>query len=77
MPPPADTRALQRHKGPIEQPLLVLAWSLPPGLRGKDAIAQFAASRLNLALGEGLDMREEDDIMGAGAGVAGRWPTPR
>ncbi len=46
--------------------MLLLAWSLPPGLRGNDAIASFAASRLNMALNN-LDMREEDDIMDAGA----------
>ncbi len=66
--PPIQKTELQRHKGPIEQPLLVLAWSLPGGLRGQDTIAQFAAGRLNLAIG-GLDMREEDDILSASAGV--------
>jgi zinc protease len=66
VPPPVTTK-LTRHKGPIDRPVLLLAWSLPPGLRGNDAIASFAASRLNMALGN-LDVREEDDIMNAGAG---------
>jgi zinc protease len=66
--PPPVTTALQRHKGPIDAPVLMLAWSLPPGLRGKDAVTEFAASRLNLAL-TALDVREEDDIMNVGAGA--------
>jgi zinc protease len=65
VPPPVTTQ-LARHKGPIDKPVLLLAWSLPPGLRGHDAIGRFAASRLNRALGR-LDRREEDDIMGGGA----------
>jgi zinc protease len=69
VPATVQTTTLQRHKGPIEQPVLALAWALPPGRRGQDALAQFAAGRLNLAISEGLDMREEDDILSAGAGV--------
>ncbi len=65
VPPPQKTE-LQRHKGPVTQPELLVAWSLPPGYRGKDGVARFAASRLNLALGE-LDVREDDDIEGVGA----------
>jgi zinc protease len=72
--PPLPTtvnRQLQRLKGPISQSELVLAWALPPGWRGSDSLAQFAASRLNLALSEGLaDSKEDDDILGAGAGVS-------
>ena len=66
VPPPVSTK-LTRHKGPIDRPVLLLAWSLPPGLRGNDAIAAFAGSRLNMALDQ-LDWRDEDDIMNAGAG---------
>jgi zinc protease len=65
VPKPVST-SLARHKGPIASPVLMLAWSLPPGWRGKDAMAEFAADRLSAALG-GLDMKDEDDIMGAGA----------
>jgi zinc protease len=67
--PPLQIAQLKQHKGPIEQPTLVLAWSLPPGLRGQDTVAEFAAGRLNLAISEGLVMREEDDILGVGAGL--------
>jgi len=65
VPKPVTTN-LVRHKGPIAAPVLMLAWSLPPGWRGKDAMAEFAADRLSGAM-FGLDMRDEDDIMGAGA----------
>jgi zinc protease len=67
--PPVQKRDLQKHKGPIVQPELVLAWSLPPAYRGNDAISQFAASRLNLALGQGLEIDEDDDIEGVSAGI--------
>jgi zinc protease len=65
--PAVQTTALKRFKGPIAEPTLVLAWSLPPGLRGQDTLAEFAASRLNLALAEGLERDEDDDIEGVGA----------
>jgi zinc protease len=67
--PALQTATLQKHKGPIERPTLVLAWALPPGLRGHDALGEFASSRLNQAIAEGLEMREEDDILGASAGI--------
>jgi zinc protease len=65
--PPVQTTALKRFKGPIAEPTLILAWALPPGLRGHDQLVEFAAGRLNLALGEGLEMDEDDDIEGVGA----------
>ncbi len=70
VPPPASTE-LTRHKGPVEQPLLLLAWSAPGGHRGNDGLLAFAASRLNLALAEGLapHLAYDDDIEGAGAFV--------
>ena len=33
--PTPPVKEMQRHKGPIEQPELMLAWSLPPGLPGQ------------------------------------------
>jgi zinc protease len=65
--PPVQTTELKRFKGPIPEPTLILAWSLPPGLRGHDQLVEFAASRLNLALREGLKHDEDDDIEGVGA----------
>jgi zinc protease len=70
--PPVPTtvnRALTRHTGPIAQSQLVLAWALPPGLRGNDTLVNFAAERLDLAIGQGLERSEDDDIQGAGASV--------
>jgi zinc protease len=66
--PAPVTTELKRHRGPIAAPVLLLAWALPPGLRGQDALIDFASSRLDLAL-DNLDYREEDDIMGASAGA--------
>ncbi len=68
VPPPVST-TLVRDKGPVEQPVLVLGWSAPGGRRRNDAVLRFAAARLNLAIAEGLEVKEEDDIEGAGAGV--------
>jgi zinc protease len=68
--PPLQTATLQRHKGPIDQPTLVLAWAMPPGLRGQDALGDFASIRLDQAIREGLEMREEDDILGASASIS-------
>jgi zinc protease len=62
--PPPFAKSMQRHKGPVTQPELFLAWALPGAFHGKDALAQFAAARLNLAVAVGLDVREEDDIEG-------------
>lgn len=63
--PPA--KSLVREKGPISEPLLVLAWSVPGAYRNNDALLQFLGARLNLALAEGLDMKEEDEILDVGA----------
>lgn len=70
LPVPAPARTeLTRHRGPIEQPLLLLGWSGPPGRRGQDAGLQFLAARLNLALDQGLEFREDDEIESVSAGA--------
>ena len=46
VPPPVTTK-LVRHKGPIDRPGAAAGLVAAPGLRGKDAMADFAASRLN------------------------------
>jgi zinc protease len=68
VPAPATTK-LTRHKGPIDQPILMLGWSAPGGRRGHDAHLMFLAARLNLAFYEGLTFKEDDDIEGLGAFV--------
>jgi len=63
VPEPANTQMI-REKGPIDSPTLMLAWSAPAGLRRNDALLEFVASRLNLALDEGINYKEEDDLEG-------------
>jgi predicted Zn-dependent peptidase len=65
--PPPGTKTMVREKGPLSDPLLVLAWSLPGAYRGNDAMLTFLERRLDLALQAGLDLKEEDEILGAGA----------
>ncbi|HEY0713295.1 MAG TPA: insulinase family protein, partial [Polyangia bacterium] len=67
VPATAQSQELKRHKGPIAEPTLVLAWSLPPGYRDTDELAAFAGVRLNFAIGA-LEVEEDDDILGASAG---------
>jgi zinc protease len=62
--PPPHTTALRRLKGPVEQPILLLGWSAPGGLRGHDVVLSFAGAALNLALATGIE-RKEDDYLGA------------
>jgi zinc protease len=69
--PPPHRKDLVRNKGPITQPQLLLAWSAPGAHRGNDALLDFVASRLNLALLEGLDIKPDDDIEGVGAFTLG------
>jgi zinc protease len=69
--PPPVNRALQREKGPVPQPQLYLAWSAPGAHRRNDALLQFVASRLDLALSLGIEQSEDDDIENIGAGVEG------
>jgi predicted Zn-dependent peptidase len=45
----------------------MMAWSAPAGLRRNDALLDFVANRLNLALGEGINYKEDDDLEGVGA----------
>jgi zinc protease len=59
---PPHQRTLQRFEGPIAQPELVLAWSLPPGHRGDGALLRLTAARLGQALEEGLDPTRDGDI---------------
>ncbi|HEY0706190.1 MAG TPA: insulinase family protein [Polyangia bacterium] len=68
VPATAQTKELKRHKGPIAESQLVLAWSLPPGYRDSDELASFAGVRLNFAIQQGLKLDEDDDILNAGAG---------
>jgi zinc protease len=62
-PPPAPhQRTLQRHRGPLVQPELLLAWSLPPGHRGDGALLRLTAARLEQALAGSLDPIRDRDI---------------
>jgi zinc protease len=65
--PEPVNRTMIREKGPINQPMLMLAWSAPAGLRHNDALLDFVANRLNLAFAEGIQVKEDDDIEGLGA----------
>jgi zinc protease len=67
--PEPVTRELLHDKGPISQPRLMLAWSVPGGWRRHDAVLDFAARRLNLAFQEGINYRDEDDLEGVSAGA--------
>jgi zinc protease len=67
--PEPVNRTMIREKGPIDQPELLLAWSAPAGLRHNDALLEFVANRLDLALSQGINFREDDDIEGVGASV--------
>jgi zinc protease len=68
-PPPPVSTALARLKGPVEQPLLLIGFSAPGGLRGKDMLLEFAGSALDTALGSGLFLKQDDDIRGVGGGA--------
>lgn len=65
-PPPVNTK-LVKVKGPVLEPLLMIGWSLPGGLRGKDSKISFAAQALNVALGMGLERKFKDALQGVGA----------
>lgn len=65
-PTPVNTK-LERLKGPVFEPTLLIAWSLPGGLRGQDMKLAFAAQALNVALGVGLEKKYKDDLSGVGA----------
>ena len=66
VPAPA-TKTMVREKGPLSEPLLVLAWSLPGAYRDNDAMLTFVEQRLNVALEVGLDLKQEDEILSVGA----------
>lgn len=67
-PTPVDTK-LARVRAPVLEPMLMIAWSLPGGLRGKDGKMDFAATALNVALNYGLERKYKDDLQGAVAGA--------
>jgi zinc protease len=68
--PPPVNREMIRDKGPVTQPQLWLAWSVPAGWRRNDALLQFVANRVNRALGEGIEYKQEDDdLESVGASV--------
>jgi zinc protease len=67
--PEPINRTMIREKGPVTSPSLMLAWSAPAGLRHNDALMEFVARRLDLALDEGINYSEDDDLEGVGAGV--------
>jgi zinc protease len=66
VPEPVNTQ-MMREKGPVDSPSLMMAWSAPAGLRHNDALLNFVANRLNLALSEGINFKEDDDLEGVGA----------
>jgi zinc protease len=66
VPEPVNTK-LMREKGPVDSPILMLAWSAPAGLRRNDALLNFVANRLNLAFQEGINVKEDDELEGVGA----------
>jgi zinc protease len=66
VPEPVNTQMI-REKGPVDSPMLMMAWSAPAGLRRNDAVLSFAAARLNLALGEGINFKEDDELEGVAA----------
>jgi zinc protease len=60
--PAPHLREMQRHRGPVSQPELLLAWSLPPGYRGGGARLRLCAARLDQALEQELDPVRDGDI---------------
>jgi zinc protease len=69
VPPPVNTRLI-RDKGPVSQPELWVAWSAPGGMRHNDALLNFLQDRLDLAFGQGIEVKyEDDDIEGISANV--------
>jgi zinc protease len=66
--PPPVNQNLIREKGPVTQPELWVAWSAPAGWRRNDALLRFVRQRLDYALDQGIEYRDEDDdIEGVGA----------
>jgi zinc protease len=61
-PPAPHQRDLQNQRGPLAQPQLLLAWSLPPGYRGGGALLRLTAARLDGALGAAFDPVRDRDI---------------
>ncbi len=71
-PPPAD-RTFKKLKGPVTNPVVVLAWSLPGGYRSNEPLIQITASSMSGAIGSMLypETEHEDDrkIEGLGCGA--------
>jgi zinc protease len=68
VPPPVST-ALGRVKGPVSEPVLLIAWAVPGGLRGQDALLRFIEASLNMSLFDGVRRDFRDDLLNFGAGV--------
>jgi zinc protease len=67
--PEPINKTMMREKGPVTQPVLMLAWSAPAGLRHNDGLLSFVANRLDTALFAGINFKEDDDLEGVGASV--------
>lgn len=68
-PPPPVNTTLQKFRGPVLGPTLLIGWSLPGGLRGNDMKPRFAAQALNVALATGIERKYKDALEGLGAAV--------
>jgi zinc protease len=68
VPAPSST-ALGRLQGPVSRPELWIAWSLPGGLRGNDAIVRFTASSLEISLRTRFRYEVDDDLDGFHVGL--------
>ncbi len=66
--PDPPSKEMKRHKGPVAQPQLLVAWSMPGAHRGNNTLISFAGNTLAGALAAGLQVDEDDDIESFGAG---------
>ena len=62
-PPPPVSTTLAPIEAPVTEPLLLVAWSVPGAQRGDDAVLEFAASTLRLALMLGLRSEFDDELL--------------
>lgn len=62
VPPVPITEKLGTYEGPVEDPTVVVGWTLPAGYQGYDTLMQVTGSVLSIAVSIGLDQLQHPDI---------------
>jgi zinc protease len=66
-PPQPVSTALAHVTGPVAEPVLMIGWSMPAGMRGQDAILRFAANGLQGSIELALRHELDDAILSSNA----------